>query len=153
MKPTKKLESTAYHEVGHAVMAHLLGVKLNSTTIVPDEDSDGHVIHANPLRGIQLDVDGSNRARLRAESAIQVAFAGPIAQKKSNPHGYRHWHAEFDHKLAVDLLFRIGGSEKAVQAYSNLLYEWTKGGIETRWYMVDAVATALLERGPSWRRD
>lgn len=35
-------ELTAYHEAGHAVMAHLLGGKVRQVTIEPDND-DGPV--------------------------------------------------------------------------------------------------------------
>jgi ATP-dependent Zn protease len=77
--------STALHEAGHAVIARSLGLKVHSATIVPAPGIDGKVEHANPLRGIHLDYDGSDRARRRAEIAIIVCLAGPAAQRRHKP--------------------------------------------------------------------
>jgi ATP-dependent Zn protease len=85
------LEATAIHEAGHAVAAWLLRVRVNSATIIPHSGALGHVTHANPLRGVDLEWDDSDRARLRAERYIKVCLAGPLAQKKFNPRSYRHW--------------------------------------------------------------
>ena len=67
MKRTKALEAAAYHEAGHALMAWHQGVRVNEISIIPDKNSRGRVLHADPLRGIQLDIEKSDRARLRAD--------------------------------------------------------------------------------------
>jgi hypothetical protein len=84
-----QIEATAYHEAGHAVIAYLLGYRPQSVTIVPTADTAGHIIHANPLHGFQLDIDGSHEARLRVENVVTICFAGPIAQKRYNPRSWR----------------------------------------------------------------
>ncbi len=67
-------EAYAYHEAGHAVIAHELGFRVQSLSIVPEEDTLGRVHHVSPLRGIPLDIDGTNRAKLRAEKAVATSF-------------------------------------------------------------------------------
>ena len=78
-------------------------------TAVRDDPSDsrtaGHVIiHANPLHGFQLDIDGSDEARLRIESAMTICFAGPIAQKRHNPRSWRKVHGQWDYDTIAELL-------------------------------------------------
>ncbi len=147
MRRTKVLESTAYHEAGHAMMAWHEGLWINEISIVPDDDSSGRILHANPLRGIQLDIDNSNRARIRAESAIRVALAGAIAQRHHNPHGFRHRHAEADYDLATDVLLYIVGSGEEADAYMNLLAIQTRQIVTgPHWNLVEYLAKALLER-------
>lgn len=40
-------QETAYHEAGHVVAHHVLGLPFEYVTIVPDEDSEGHIIDAD----------------------------------------------------------------------------------------------------------
>jgi hypothetical protein len=70
--------ATAFHESGHAVAAF------------------------SALAGINLEIDGSNRARVRAETAIIVALAGPAAQRRYAPRSRRAWRGESDFELAAD---------------------------------------------------
>ena len=79
--------ATAFHEAGHAVVAWRRGLKVHSATIVPTKDYSGMVRRGS--LGVRLDIDGSNRARLRAESAIVVCLAGPAAQRRHNPRSWR----------------------------------------------------------------
>ena len=100
-----QVEATAYHEAGHTVICYLLSYKPQSVTIVPTVDTAGHmVIHANPLHGFQLDIDGSDEARLRIESAMTICFAGPIAQKRHNPRSWRKVHGQWDYDTIAELL-------------------------------------------------
>ena len=55
------------------------GLKVRAT-IVPTTEHEGRVTHANPLRGVNVGWDGSDRARRRSEAAIVVLLAGPAAQ-------------------------------------------------------------------------
>ena len=70
------MELTAYHEAGHAFMAIVLGAKVRSVTIDPDND-DG------PERfGDTQIVWKRSRFSEREfqERAIQVSLAGPVAE-------------------------------------------------------------------------
>ena len=68
-------ELTAYHEAGHALVAHLLGGKVQQITIDPDND-DG------PAR------TGDTQVRWRkslsqkefSQNVVQVCLAGPVAE-------------------------------------------------------------------------
>ena len=142
------LASTAYHEAGHAVVAWRLGLKINAISIVPSSDGSlGRIYHSNPLRGIDLELNESMRARARAENAIMVFLAGPIAQRRFNPHGFRRYHASTDWEAAAKLLLRIAGeSPKAARAYWTLLEEWTTGMVSSSWVEIETLAEAVLER-------
>jgi hypothetical protein len=71
-----RVELTAYHEAGHAFMAILLGAKVRSVTIDPDQD-DG------PQRFGDTQILWK-RSRFSDQEfcvrAIQVSLAGPVAE-------------------------------------------------------------------------
>ncbi len=69
-------ELTAYHEAGHALMAHLLGGKVKHVTIEPDHD-DGPDRHGDTQvlwRRSKLS------EKELAQRAVQVCLAGPVAE-------------------------------------------------------------------------
>lgn len=69
-------ELTAYHEAGHAVMAHLVGGIVDRVTIEPEDD-------AGPERFGDIKVRWP-RARMsaaqHAQRLVQVCLAGPVAE-------------------------------------------------------------------------
>lgn len=139
--------STAYHEAGHAIAAWASDLKLKRVSIVPIDDALGHVLHANPLKGIRLDIDGRPQSRYRAERAIIVCLAGPTAQQKYDPASVDPAHASADFETASDLAVRLCGSARSATAYLAWLQVVADDIIETRWAAVERVAGALLERG------
>jgi hypothetical protein len=50
------LERVAHHEAGHALLAHLLGWKINWVTIVPDDDLLGAGACRSPCCLADIDV-------------------------------------------------------------------------------------------------
>jgi hypothetical protein len=136
----------AFHEAGHTVAAWHNRLKIHRATIVPASDLRGHVTHANPLRGVHLDYDGSNRARLRAEAAIIVSLAGPAAQRRHNPRSWRSWHGLHDHERAVDLALSVNPSEMAAEAHLAWLAILACAEVDTFWDLIDRVARELVER-------
>jgi hypothetical protein len=141
-----QIEATAYHEAGHAVIAYLLGYKPQSATIVPTVDAAGYVIHANPLHGFQLDIDGSDEARLRVESAITICFAGPIAQKRYSPRSWRRVHGQWDYDTIAELGLRVCGSGEQAAAFIRWRELVTLDLVKAHWLRIQQVAGQLLER-------
>jgi hypothetical protein len=134
----------AFHEAGHAVVAWSRGIKVTSATIVPARDFLGQVTNVSPLRGVRLDCDGSNRARLRAEAVIVVLLAGPAAQRRHNPRSPSY--GLHDHEYAVDLARQLNGSDKAVEAHLNWLAIVARDEIDASWDLVERIARELFER-------
>jgi hypothetical protein len=145
MRQSAKL-STAFHEAGHAVIAWSLGLKVHSATIVPAPGIHGGVEHANPLRGIHLDYDGSDRARRRAEIAIIVCLAGPVAQQRYKPRSWRSYHGQYDHSQAADLALSLNGSDEATNAHLKYLAIVARDMVAALWPLIERVAGALIER-------
>jgi ATP-dependent Zn protease len=146
-KPTKaQLAASAYHEAGHAFMAWRLRLAIMRITVVPKGDTSGLTVHSNPLRGISLEWDDSDRARMRTERAIKVCLAGPAAQRMYNPRSWRRYHGESDHDRAVDLALRMWGSGEQALLYLRLLGNSVRTDLSLWWRSVDALAATLIEK-------
>jgi len=134
-------EVVAYHQAGHVVIAFFLGYKPKSVAIVPAHDSD----YPNPLRGLQLDSDGSDRARLTLERAIQICLAGPRAQKKFRG-VHSNWTCGHDDQ-ARELGLRVcGGSAAQSNAFLRWLDIRTAETVDAHWATIEHVAKRLLAR-------
>jgi hypothetical protein len=141
-----QIEATAYHEAGHAVIAFLLGYRPQSVTIVPTFDTAGHIIQDNPLHGFQLDLDGSDEARLRVETVITICFAGPIAQKRYNPRSWRRAHGQWDYEKIAELALRVCGSSEQATAFIRWREIVACDMVKAHWPRIQLVAGQLLER-------
>ena len=137
--------ATAFHEAGHVAAAWSRGLKIHSATIDPTPGFRGHTLHANPWRGIRLNLSLA-RVRDRAESAIVVYLAGPEAQQRHNPRSWRTHHGASDFKHAVGLATRLNSSDEAVNAYLGWLAIVTRDEIALLWPQVEKVAQALVTR-------
>jgi hypothetical protein len=151
MKNSNKDAATAYHEAGHAVVAWCLDVEVGSATIVPDNDSAGHVniepeepsTCAAICRG-----DPWDPSRLRAEKLVMRLQAGEVAQRRYNSYSVRRAHSKDDFKKCVGILRIYAPDEKKLDVMPHylMLRKWTIHLIEQHWHLVEAVAKALLER-------
>jgi hypothetical protein len=137
---------TAHHEAGHAVVASALGYKPMSATIIPTREDHGWVKYPNPLRGIQLDIDGSDKARLRAERLIKICLAGPLAQRRFKPSSWRRGHGASDFDMAADVAMRVCGSGKQAAAFVKWLEVVTREMVEAQWGPITRVAERLMAR-------
>jgi ATP-dependent Zn protease len=155
---TKALESTAYHEAGHAVAAYAHGVRTKALSIVPDGDSKGRHEQHPYFGGINLEFDSSPRAQRRVENMVLVCLAGPAAQRRFNTKGFRRYHADHDWRQAIDLLSYLVGSNKELEAYLRLIDIRARAFVETapRWIQINRLAQNLLDRqtltGPEVRQ-
>jgi hypothetical protein len=135
--------ATSFHEAGHVAAAWSRGLKIHSATIDPTPGFRGHTLHANPLRGIRLNLSLA-RVRDRAESAIVVYLAGPEAQQRHNPRSWRTHHGASDFKQAFDLAIGLSTSGEAAHAYLDWLTVVARDEIEALWPQVEKVAHALV---------
>jgi hypothetical protein len=137
--------ATAFHEAGHVAAAWSRGLKIHSATIDPTPEFRGHTLHANPLRGIRLNLSLA-RVRDRAESAIVVYLSGPEAQQRHNPRSWRAHHGASDFKQAFDLAMGLSTSGEAAHAYLDWLTVVARDEIAALWPHVETVAHALVAR-------
>ena len=145
---TKALQSTAYHEAGHAVAAYRHGMKVKRLTIVPSGDALGsHQSHAY-FTEINLEYDSSPRAQRRAENFALVCFAGPAAQRRFNPTGYRSYHGADDVHQAIGMLIYLAGDNEILTTYAKLMNLQARAFIESavNWRTVEHLAAVLLDQ-------
>jgi len=139
------LETIAHHEAGHAVMAFRAGVTIDSASIVPDATSHGRVHHRNPIRGIDLDTDNSDRAYRCAVKLMRVCLAGPIAQSRFIG-SYSDYGSGADYELAVGVAVNLIGTREAAKCLIESHLRQADMIIKRDWPLVTALARELLER-------
>lgn len=140
------LDAVAFHEAAHAVVAFVLGIELKSATIVPAADRARKVRHRSPLRGIKIEIDGSDHARAWAQPAIMICLAGPIAHGRRRPQSRRESYGRGDVETAFDLAVQVCGSGEIATAILQSLLLETVTLVERHWKDIEAIAAALLEK-------
>ncbi len=141
---TTELELTAYHEAGHAVISHFEGVTVRRASVIPDAETQGHVLKKIAAR-FQPDIDSSScRARKYIEALIMSSLAGHIAEERRAGVSISPDGAASDRETAADLAAYVNGSVKAAELYLAWLHERTVNKVDVRWWAVEAVAQSLL---------
>lgn len=138
--------ATAFHEAGHAVVSSVERIRVREISIEPDGDSDGRVRHRSPLQGINLDIDVSDRSRLKMERIVRAFLAGQIAQARFSKGSLRPYQSADDLQTVVHLLAKFVGSSKELQAYLNLLSVQTEALVKEHWTAIRSVARALIRQ-------
>ena len=145
----KRLEATAYHEAGHAVMAHTLGMPMHGASIVPKGGSLGHVRFKKPGRLILEEMSGevTPRAQDGIERNIQVAYAGRLTEKMHTGRSNRAG-AQSDYDGMADLALCACGSPEEARAFLKWLELRAVAPLGSPRFKVavEAVARELLAR-------
>jgi len=151
-KRLSRLECTAYHEAGHAVMnyAHAIDPharRFKYVTIVPDEKqgSLGHVQYKPWSKPFRPDIEITLVTSHKMEMEIKESLAGPMAEKMAGGR-WNHPGARSDYDFANDLAMRLYCSEEACSCYMRLSRIIVREALQYQWDLVKAVATALLEQ-------
>jgi ATP-dependent Zn protease len=145
-RSSNQAKATAYHEAGHAVIAHYLHIRVMEASIEPNEFSSGHVKHQRLLNKT-IEFDRSDRNRLKMERLVIICLAGLEAQRRASPRSVRYYHAQMDYENAVSAVEYFTESPEEEDAYIKYLVARTKNLIfmPDRWDEIVAVAAALLK--------
>ncbi len=146
---TKALESTAYHEAGHAVVARVLGLTCGRVSIIADDDSAGHAIIADPW---QTAGDWENRDRFRD---ARQAFRGTIIARMAGAEAERKFFGQCrggddDDQYEIALLMDSRWTEIPADdwnQYEARLRAQTRRLVRRHRHTIEHVAKALQERG------
>jgi hypothetical protein len=140
------LADTAHHEAAHAVAGFALGVKMKYVTIIPKDDSLGHLRREAVRWGQEGLFDDSPRGIARAECHIVTFLAGPLASRRFSPGSRWRIGGSSDFDSAELLLDRIGGHDaKHRDLYGKLLWRRSECLVEQRWKEVQHLAAVLLK--------
>jgi hypothetical protein len=143
------LETTAYHEAGHAVADHVLGFNIRSVTIAPSKGCAGKVSGKLGVKPRILEYGNPSRATVtKWHDKVVTLLAGAEAQRRFKPHSIRRYMARGDHNAAVDILFRLHPEEEELNAAIKFLEARTRNlvGNAIRWGQIEALAGALMAK-------
>jgi ATP-dependent Zn protease len=134
----------AYHEAGHAVVARNFGLAVMRVSI---NQAYGELFDGQLREGyMRLEPDAARHASLQRR--LWIALAGPAAQERHNPDGYRLDGlvcARGDYECARKLYAELRGKPdcKAEDLASN--ERRARALVTEHWSAIEAVAMALLE--------
>jgi hypothetical protein len=152
MKRTKQLERTAHHEAGHVVAGWMMGEHSRAVSIIPAKDKRYLGYHQSP-RYSKPRYNPSPHVRRRLENIALVCLAGPAADRRFNPRGFRHYSGQRDRELAIDLLWHMSDTTEEADAYLRLVQVRASTLVENDWRTIEHFAEALLEKGTLMAED
>ncbi len=154
---TKALKCTAYHEAGHAVVAHYARIRTKKLTITPGEGHLGYhekhpsfggiLSHIDPVTHGYLGVELPPRVQRRLENLALVSFAGAAAERRFNPRGRWRQGAENDYHWAMELLSRREPDNEALGKYCDIIVLRARNAVghPLVWPVIEHLAARLLE--------
>ena len=139
------LEEVAYHEAGHVVVGHSLGVELASVDILRDgEGGNGHSVFNVP-RWFRPSAPLDERRRRYAEAVVITFLAGPIAEARiagfSNLEG-----SGYDLDAVAREWLRLLEPPERHEARLAGLSQQAQQLVDQNWPAIEKLARALLER-------
>lgn len=150
MKKRRKIEMTAIHEAGHAVICFLSQIRFNYVSIIPDEDWLGVLTHPKGVYGKNFDpeCDVTPRTKDKIERHAKAYFAGQIAEEiffGKLPKADRE-HSSRDNHCAIKLAGYVAGEGKVLQTYVDYLYASAKAWFNNPMhrYAIRVLADELL---------
>lgn len=149
MNPNDEPARTAYHEAGHFIVAHALGMKPRRVTIARRGESLGRV-HCAP--GYATDGSSAEGDDERMEHDAIYSLAGYLAEKRFSESADVEM-ARHDLEHAGELAERLSGSAAEVERRYNALMARAAEAVEKNWPQIEKVAGALLERRTLSRKD
>ena len=138
------MESTAYHEAGHAIMHVVRGVPMDLVTIVSNDDYNG-VCRWNHGPSIMLTMNMGNTSRAYRELAIDsilISLSGAAAEERFSGR-YDKDGAEDDMNSAYNVAVYYSRNP---DKYLSSKFGEARKIIRDNWRQVDLVAKALLEQ-------
>jgi hypothetical protein len=94
---------------------------------------------------VRLEIDGSDRAKLKAEKAMLIWLAGPAAQRRFRVKSWRSHHGRSDYDSTRDLALRLHGSGELATAYLKWMQAQAQAFVAVNWRFVRAFARGLLK--------
>jgi len=142
----RKLEKTAYHEAGHAVIAWLLHRPFVHVSIIPDDVNLGHLRKTPKPASLHPEYERNARTEGWLRGEIMVDLAGPLAEKLTTGRGNWRIGADGDFHHAFDMACYLTCGEAETTAFVRWLWERTKLLLEMNWPIMEALAKELLQR-------
>lgn len=129
------VEEVAYHEAGHVVVGHRLGLELVDVDVV--EDGEGGHGHTNfkPPSWFRRDGPVDDRMRAFVEGVAITFLAGTVAEARRA--GFENWEA-----AGFDL-------DSVVREWLLLLFAASEMPVQLRFF--GARAARLVDDGDNWR--
>lgn len=132
-------QSTAYHEAGHAVVAHVLGLDIEKVTIIGDEESAGQCIAPLPENFMPYDDEDYELM----EKHLMTNMGGAAADELRK--GERPSLIGNDRDGAFDLVSRLaGGNEDEQLEISEQAHQKAKRILGSKWGAVESLAETLI---------
>jgi ATP-dependent Zn protease len=135
---------TAYHEAGHAVMAHLCGQRITEVEIVGDDE------HSGSVRSLRFPAERSSEPDPTTPTAplerrLLCTIAGMVAE--SIVGGDDRWdEGAEDLELAVRLAMQIVDDCEKVLPFLEAAREHAEDLLRGRWSEVERLASSLMNK-------
>lgn len=143
-----KIEQTAFHEAGHAVLAFELRRRIVSVTVRPGTDSAGHMVNSGFSEQFQPDIRADRVARATIEREVMIFYAGCAAQSARVGRNVTAG-SSGDLLKAARLLSYLCRSPEEESAYGKWLWVRAKDSVTmpTTWTCIARLADELMRRG------